>query len=69
MGRNDEKMVEVDVEKSGCVDLLARGSGLEIKVFPNVKYPHAKVLLIYIIRTFTSIKARKPLKIAGLWAF
>ena len=50
-----------DVEKSWCVDLLARGSGLEIKVFPNVKYPHAKVLLIYIIRTFTSIKARKPL--------
>ena len=46
-----------DVEKSWCVDLLARGSGLEIKVFPNVKYPHAKVLLIYIIRTFTLFNA------------
>lgn len=57
IGMNDEKMVEVGVEKSGCVDLLARGSGLEIKVFPNVKYPHAKVLLIYIIRTFTLFSA------------
>ena len=39
---NGRRMVEVDVEKSGCVDLLARGSGLEIKVFPNVKYPPCK---------------------------